>query len=132
MEYGPVVTAVTAAASRAVLCYANGFFVPAALVYNAVDMAVSMVANHVLKVNAASVEDSLNSVFASRILGCVIGLGVTALLFGPMSVMLAVALNLTSFAVSRLVSGIGQTVCTYTPNEEDCDLGDESRYTFVL
>jgi|SRR6185437_3635975 len=94
--------------TRAAVSYAAGYFTPAGLVYNAVDVIVSYVALQILG------DDGGCSLLVAPVIGCLAGFAVTWLCFGAMSVMVAVALMATSFVAFAL------TVVACEGNTQEC------------
>ncbi|MFI5334968.1 MAG: hypothetical protein ACHQT8_07415 [Chlamydiales bacterium] len=92
-----VIGALTAGASRYVVSNYNLVPTPAAITYNLVDMALCVIVSHIPN-------DPIAGILASRIVGVIAGVIVATALCGSMDLMVAIALNVTSLAVSLIMA----------------------------
>ncbi|MFI5334425.1 MAG: hypothetical protein ACHQT8_04570 [Chlamydiales bacterium] len=91
-----------AGGARFVISQQAGLSTPVGLTYNLVDMVVSgLFALHFRDANALITPQQL---LIARISGVIAGLVVTGLLFGPMSPLVAIALNIASLAIDMLAA----------------------------
>ncbi|MFI5334969.1 MAG: hypothetical protein ACHQT8_07420 [Chlamydiales bacterium] len=89
-----------AGGARFIISQQAGLSTPVGITYNLVDMVVSgLFAQHFRDDNALIHPLSL---LIARVSGVIAGLVVTGLLFGPMSPLVAIALNIASLAVDAL------------------------------
>lgn len=90
-----------AAGTRFLISHYNRLSTPVGLTYNLVDMVVSAIALRALT-GVSGPGDTGFIILASRVVGVITGALVTMALSGPIDLMVAIALNATSLAVSLL------------------------------
>ncbi len=93
---------VAAGASRYLICAYSSMDPVQALTYNAIDMVVSAVSGKIFASNPSPRTFPI-AILASRILGCLAGAAITTAIFGPVDILLVIALNVTSFAVGFII-----------------------------
>ncbi|MFI5334970.1 MAG: hypothetical protein ACHQT8_07425 [Chlamydiales bacterium] len=90
-----------AAGTRLLISQQIGLSTPVGLTYNLVDMAVSALVIYHLSEDNGYV--GVQGALAGRITGVVAGILLTSVLCGPINLLLAVALNVSSLAVSMII-----------------------------